>query len=119
MIVAHVTRRSAMPLYLVQLKQSSATFQNLIDNPEDRRPAASALMESVGGKLHGYWYAFGEYDVLALAELPDNVTAAALISKLAASGAWSGGASTVLLTVDEMVEAYRRAGDIEYRAPGG
>jgi uncharacterized protein with GYD domain len=118
MMVA-LREEAAMPLYLIQLKQSPETFKRLVKDPEDRRPAATALIEAVGGKLQGYWYAFGEYDVLVLAELPDNVTAAALISKIAASGAWSGGQTTVLLTVDEMVEAYRRAGDLEYKPPGG
>ena len=108
-----------MPLYLTRLKQSPETFRHLVDDPEDRRPAARALVEAVGGTLHGYWYAFGEHDVVVLIELPDNVSAAALISRIAASGAWSGGETTVLLTVEEMLEAYRRAGSIEYRPPGG
>jgi uncharacterized protein with GYD domain len=106
-------------MYLVRLKQSPATFQRLIEKPEDRRPAADAIAAAVGGKIHGYWYAFGEHDVVVLAEMPDNVAVATLISKIAASGAWSGGETTVLLTVDEMVEAYKRAGGIEYRPPGG
>jgi uncharacterized protein with GYD domain len=108
-----------MPHYLVRLKQSPEAFARLIANPEDRRPVASALVEAAGGKLHDYWYAFGEYDVIVHVEVPDNVTAAALISKLAASGAWTGGETTVLVTVDEMLEAYKRAGGIEYRPPGG
>lgn len=107
-----------MPLYLTRLKQSTETFERLIANPEDRRPAARALVEAAGGTLHGYWYAFGEHDVVVLIELPDNVAAAALIAKIAASGAWSGGETTVLLTVEEMVEAYKRAGGLTYRPPG-
>jgi uncharacterized protein with GYD domain len=108
-----------MPLYLIRLKQAPATFERLIASPEDRRPAAEALLSQAGGKLHGYWYAFGEYDVLVIVELPDNVAVAALVSKLAASGAWSGGETTPLLTVEEMLKAYERAGGVEYRAPGG
>lgn len=108
-----------MPVYLVRLKQSPETFARLIEKPEDRRPVAQALAEKLGGSVHGYWYAFGEYDIVVLAELPDNVALATLISKIAASGAWSGGETTVLLTVEEMVEAYKRAGALEYRAPGG
>jgi uncharacterized protein with GYD domain len=108
-----------MALYLLRLKQSPATFQRLIDKPEDRRPAAQAIAEALGGRLHGYWYAFGEYDVVVLAELPDNVAAATLVSRIAASGAWSGGETTVLLTIEEMLEAYKNAGGIEYRPPGG
>jgi uncharacterized protein with GYD domain len=108
-----------MALYLIRLKQSPETFQRMIDQPEDRRPIAEALAKAAGGKIHGYWYAFGEYDIVVLAELPDNVAAATLVSKVAASGAWSGGETTVLLTVDEMLDAYKKAGGIEYSPPGG
>ena len=52
----------------------------MIAKPEDRRTTVGPLLEQAGGKLHGLWYAFGEYDVLALVELPDNVTAAAVIT---------------------------------------
>ena len=107
-----------MPLYLVRLKQSHETFASLVASPEDRRPAASALIESAGGKLHGYWYAFGEYDVVVLAEFPDNISGAAVLARVAASGAWSGGETTVLLTVEEMLQAFRRAGEVDYRPPG-
>ena len=57
--------------------------------------------------------------MLALVELPDNVTAAAVITTVAASGAFSGGETTVLLTVEEMVEALQKAGSVAYTPPGG
>ncbi|RWK54995.1 MAG: GYD domain-containing protein [Mesorhizobium sp.] len=34
-------------------------------------------IESVGGKLHGFWYAFGAHDDYNLWEAPDNVWMAA------------------------------------------
>jgi uncharacterized protein with GYD domain len=108
-----------MALYLIRLKQSPETFKNLIAKPEDRRTTIAPLLELAGGKLHGLWYAFGEYDVLALCEAPDNVTAASVITTVAASGAFSGGETTVLLTVEEMVEALQKAGSVDYRPPGG
>ena len=46
----------------------------MIKNPEDRRAAAQQYIESVGGKLHGFWYAFGEYDGYNLWEAPDDVS---------------------------------------------
>ena len=46
------------------------------------------------------------------------MTAPTLIAKIAASGAWSGGETTVLLTVEEMMETYRRAGSLEYKPAG-
>jgi hypothetical protein len=48
-----------MPLYLSRLSYTPETWARLIGNPEDRREAAQSYIESVGGKLHGFWYAFG------------------------------------------------------------
>jgi uncharacterized protein with GYD domain len=108
-----------MAHYLIRLKQSPETFQRLIASPEDRRSAAKALVEAGGGSLEGYWYAFGEHDVVVLAQFPDNVAAASVITRVAASGAFAGGETTVLMTVEEMLEALGRAAATEYRPPGG
>ena len=45
-----------MPLYLSKFSYTPETWARLIGNPEDRRAAAEAYIESVGGKLHGFWY---------------------------------------------------------------
>src|SRR5687767_15860437 len=99
-----------MPLYLTRFSYTPETWARLIANPEDRRTAAEAYIESVGGKLHGFWYAFGEHDGYTLWEAPDNVSMAAVALALAGGGALSRAETTVLLTVDETLEALRRAG---------
>src|SRR6266566_2455802 len=63
-----------MPLYLTRFSYTPATWAKLIKNPEDRRVAAKQYIEAVGGKLHGFWYAFGEHDGYTLWEAPDNVS---------------------------------------------
>ena len=55
-----------MPLYLTRFRYTPETWAMLIAQPEDRRRAASAYIESVGGQLHGFWQAFGEYDGVTL-----------------------------------------------------
>jgi uncharacterized protein with GYD domain len=89
----------------------------LIENPEDRRAAAQEYIESVGGKLHGFWYAFGEHDAYNLWEAPDNVSMAAVALAITGGGALSSLETTVLLTVDETLDALRKAEQIKYRAP--
>lgn len=106
-----------MPTYLTAFKQTAETWSNLVSNPADRRESLGPVVEALGGKLLGYWYAFGEIDGYALIEAPDDVTAAALLVKVAASGALSA-STTKLLTVEEAMEAMRRAGDVNYSAPG-
>src|SRR5688572_19374356 len=51
-----------MPLYLTKFSYTPETWARLIGNPGDRRKAAQSYIESVGGKLHGFWYAFGTHD---------------------------------------------------------
>ena len=87
-----------MPLYLSKFSYTPETWARLIGNPEDRRKAAQSYIESVGGKLHGFWYAFGTHDGYNLWEAPDNVSMAAVALAIGAGGALSSFETTVLLT---------------------
>ncbi len=107
-----------MPLYLSRFSYTPETWARLVKNPEDRREAARTYIEAVGGKLHGFWYAFGEHDGWSLFEAPDNVSMAAVAVAIGGGGALSKLETTVLLTVDETLEALRKAQSIQYRAPG-
>jgi uncharacterized protein with GYD domain len=107
-----------MPLYLTRFSYTPETWARLIDKPEDRRKAAQSYIESVGGKLHGFWYAFGAHDAYNLWEAPDNVSMAAVALAISGGGALSSLETIVLLTVDDTLAALRKAGEIKYRAPG-
>jgi uncharacterized protein with GYD domain len=107
-----------VPLYLTRFSYTPETWARLIDNPEDRRDAARSYIESVGGRLHGFWYAFGPHDAYTLWEAPDNVSMAAVALAITSGGALSGLETTVLLTVEETLDALSRARQIQYRAPG-
>ena len=107
-----------MPLYLGKFSYTPETWARLSGNPEDRRQAAQTYMESVGGKLHGFWYAFGEHDAYWLVEAPDNVSMAAVALAITSGGALSSLETTVLLTVEETIEALRKAEQVRYRPPG-
>jgi uncharacterized protein with GYD domain len=107
-----------MPLYLTKFSYTPETWARLMGNPEDRREAAQAYIESVGGKLHGFWYAFGEHDGYNLFEAPDNVSMAAVALAIGGGGALSSIETTVLMTVDETLDALRKAGEIKYQPPG-
>ena len=107
-----------MPLYLSRFSYTPETWARLIGNPEDRQKAAREYMESVGGKLHGFWYAFGEHDAYTLWEAPDNVSMAAVALAISGGGALSSLETTPLLTVEETIEALRKAEQVKYQAPG-
>jgi len=107
-----------MPLYLSRFSYTPETWAKLIARPEDRRKAAQSYIESVGGKLHGFWYAFGTSDGFNLWEAPDNVSMAAVALAISGGGALSSFETTVLLTVEETMDALNNAARIRYRPPG-
>jgi len=107
-----------VPMYLTRFSYSPETWARLSKNPEDRRKAAQAYIESVGGKLHGFWYAFGEYDGYNLWEAPDNVSMAAVAIAIGGGGALSKFETTVLITVEETLDALARVEGIRYQPPG-
>src|SRR6266550_9262753 len=109
---------TTMPFYLTRFSYTPATWAKLIKNPEDRRAAAKQYIEAVGGKLHGFWYAFGDHDAYTLWEAPNNVSMAATALAIGAGGALSSVQTTVLLTVEDTLAALKKASSIKYRPPG-
>ncbi|MCD2184496.1 GYD domain-containing protein [Rhizobium sp. GN54] len=107
-----------MALYLTRFSYTPQTWDRLTRNPEDRRDAARSYIESVGGKLHGFWYAFGSHDGYTLWEAPDNVSMAAVAIAIGGGGAVSKYETTPLLTVEETLVAMELARTVGYRSPG-
>ena len=107
-----------MPLYLTRFSYTAETWARLAQKPEDRRDAARAYIEKIGGKLHGFWYALGDYDAYSVVEAPDNVSVAAVAMAISGGGALSKYETTVLLSVEEAMDAMQRAREIQYRPPG-
>ena len=106
-----------MALYLAKFGYTPESWAALIREPEDREQTVRPVFEAAGCKLHNLWYAFGEEDGYALMEAPDNVTAASVAVKIAASGAFRSFETTALMTAKEMVDALGKAAEIPYRAP--
>ena len=107
-----------MALYLSRFSYTTDAIKALLDQPQDRSAAAREMAESLGGKLLGFWYAFGEFDGVFLMEAPDNASAAALGMAVGAGGALSSVETTVLLDMDEAQDAMRKAAAATYRPPG-
>ncbi len=107
-----------MPLYLGRFSYTTDAMKALLNQPQDRSAAARDVAESLGGKLLGFWFAFGAFDGVFLMEAPDNASAAALAMAVGASGALSEVETTVLLDMDEAQDAMRKAAAATYRPPG-
>ena len=103
-----------MPLYHAASATRRTPSRRCVDQPQDRSAAAREMAESLGGKLLGFWYAFGEFDGVFLMEAPDNASAAAVAMAVGASGALSEVETTVLLDMDEAQDAMRKAAAATY-----
>lgn len=106
-----------MPFYLVQASYTSQSTAAMIKTPQDRATAVRPVIERMGGKLHGIWFSFGEYDAVVIAEMPDNVSAAAVSMAVGSSGGISAYRTTPLLTTAEAMEAMKKAGGVGYQPP--
>ena len=107
-----------MSFYLMRFSYTPEAWARLIKQPEDRREVAQAIVEKLGGKLHGFWYSFGQQDGFVLIEAPNNISAAAFSVGIAAGGALRSAETTVLLTVEETIEMLGKAQELPYRTPG-
>ncbi|MDA0353211.1 MAG: GYD domain-containing protein [Chloroflexi bacterium] len=80
-----------------------------------RRDAATAAIESVGGSVDCFYYAFGENDVVGICDFPDSASAAAVSLMINSTGAVHLHL-TPLMTVEEIDDAAAKTPS--YRAPG-
>jgi uncharacterized protein with GYD domain len=89
----------------------------LIAHPHDRIDAVRPVVEKLGGKIIQGWFAFGDYDLIAIVEMPSNVEAAAFSLAASAGGAVRTIKTTPLMSMTEGVEAMKKAAKSGYKAP--
>lgn len=98
-----------MPHYLQQVAYSQQGWEALVANPQNRIEAVRPAIEKLGGKIESAWFSFGDYDIVVITELPDNVSAAAIAMAFAAGGACKSVQTTPLISADEAVQALQKA----------
>ncbi len=105
-----------MPKYLLQASYTVEGVKGLLkEGGTSRHAAVKKAVKSVGGSIESFYFGFGETDVYVIADMPDNVSMAALALTVGATGTVRG-TTTVLLTPEE-VDAVAKKGP-KYRAPG-
>jgi|ERR1051326_5628755 len=104
-----------MPVFLHQIAYSREGWQALLAQPQNRIEAVRPAIEKLGGSIKSAWFAFGEYDIVVITEMPDNVTAAGIAIAFAGGGACKSVQTTPLLSVEEAVQAMKKAGESGYR----
>ncbi len=94
-----------MPKYLIMSSFTAEGVRGTLnEGGTARREAIRRATEGLGGKLEAFYYALGEHDVFAIADMPDNVTAAAASMAVGAAGV-ARNTTVALITPEELDEA--------------
>ena len=105
-----------MPKYLIQASYVGEGLKGLLkEGGTSRRDTVSKVIEGMGGKMETFYYAFGDFDVIGIADMPDNVSSLAFSLAVNASGGINA-KTIVLITPEEIDEATKKV--VDYRPPG-
>ncbi len=105
-----------MAKYMFRTSYTQSGLKGLLaEGGSGREAALRATVESVGGTLEGFYYAFGDSDLFLITDLPDEAAATALSLNIAAAGALTV-TVTVLLTAEDIDAAVAKS--VSYRLPG-
>jgi len=113
----HTKEANSMALYMAQFAYTAEALATMAKNPQDRSVPSRELIEKSGGRLIGFYFCFGEYDGVAIYEAPDDTTASAIAMAAASPGHLKASHTTKLFTVEETMEAMRKAGSLTFQGP--
>lgn len=106
-----------MPKYLVQAAYTAAAASAFAKNPQDRVAGVRALVEKMGGKLESMDYCLGDFDLVAVTTLPDDVTAAAMALAVSSPGHIKTYKTTRLMSAEDFLSAQQKAHGVAYQGP--
>jgi len=95
--------------YAIFFSYTNESWAHMIKNPSDRAAVASQIAESLGGSLESFHWMFGDFDGIAVANLPDSVSAAAVSIAVASSGAMENAKTTQLFDHDDQEAMLEKA----------
>lgn len=107
-----------MARYMYQVAYTPEAWAAQVKKPEDRVEALKPAVRKLGGRIEDAYYTFGEYDIVLIANMPDNGTAAAMSIAAAAGGALKSIKTTPLMSIREGMAAMRKAKRAGYAPPG-
>jgi uncharacterized protein with GYD domain len=106
-----------MAFYMIQGAYTVEAIATMAKNPQDRSVPVRELVQKIGGRLISLYFCFGEYDVVVLVELPDDSAATAVAMAAISPGHLKAYKTTKLFTVEETMEAMRKAGSLAFQGP--
>jgi len=108
-----------MAKYMALFNFTSEAIRRFVANPSDRAAVVRGMVESVGGHLECYYWVFGQYDGMAVFEMPDAHTTAATSLAIVSSGAFTRFETHELIETSDLTAIANRAREIVYQPPGG
>jgi uncharacterized protein with GYD domain len=103
-----------MAKYLVQASYTAEGLRTLQkDKASGRRKVIVSALESLGGHLEALYFSLGDYDVVAIAEVPDHISAAAMAVASSASGLVRT-KTTPLLSIEETDQALQKSANLRF-----
>ena len=108
-----------MPYYLLQAASTSESWAAQVRNPQSRLDVVRHVIERLGGSVEGAYLSFGEYDIVTIIQFPDNASAAAFSLAASSGGGIKAFKTTPLMTMEEGIEAMKKAGGAGYQPPAG
>jgi uncharacterized protein with GYD domain len=107
-----------MASFLVQASYTSEALASLVKNPENRTEVVKKVAKKLGGKLGGSWLSFGEYDLVMMVEMPDNISMASFAIAAAAGGSLKSVKTTPMISTEDAIAAVKKAATSGYRPIG-
>jgi uncharacterized protein with GYD domain len=109
-----------MTIYIVQGRYTGDAVRGMMNKSENREEVVRKLIEKVGGKLHGYYVTFGEYDFLIVSEAPSEEACLTTLITAAAGGSVTNLKTTVAVTIAQAMKAFKSAKDVgrSFRSAG-
>ena len=106
-----------MPRYMLQVAYTPEAWATLVQKPQDRVEAVRPAVRKLGGRIETAYFAFGEYDLVAIVTMPDDVSVAAFSIAASAGGSLKAIKTTPLMTIREGMRAMRKAKRSTYEPP--
>ena len=108
-----------MNISMIQFSYKPEIVASLVKNPEDRSIAVKNLIEKSGGRMLSFYYYYGDYDGVIIAEMPDSTSGLATNLAAFSQGGLTNLKTTILITVEEAIEAMKKASELTMEMPKG
>ena len=102
---------------MIQAKYTAEAWSAMSQKPEDRTIAINKLLSALEGRLLHIYFAYGDFDVMVIFEMPDAIAAHSTFIAAFAAGHISDVKMTQLLTGQEAMAAMQKAGELTYDRP--